>query len=165
MKRLRNSLFCLFTVLLLWSCDDQKEFDTYQTLSNKVWQLKDTITFDVEVQDTINPKHVFLKIRNDNSYAYSNLFVISNLQFDDGLVVKDTLEYAMTDDYGRWLGDGLTDVKESQLYFLENYTFPKSGKYTFSFTQAMRKRGDVNPLVDLKGITDIGLRIEKISKK
>lgn len=153
----------LFTILLvvLVSCDDKK-FDTYQTLENAHWQIDKPVSFEVDLEAISKPHHVFLNIRTDNKYPYRNLYVISKLTFPDGIAIQDTLEYEMADTYGNWLGDGLTDVKNNQLYFLENFTFPQKGKYTFEFAHAMRKRGDLQGLKALEGVRDVGLRIEEV---
>jgi len=45
----------------------------------------------------------------------------------------------------------------------ENIIFPISGQYTFSIWQAMRKNGEVNGVSQLQGISDVGLRIEKVN--
>lgn len=153
----------LFTILMvaLVSCDNKK-YDSYQTLENANWQINKPISFEVNLEAISKPHHVFLNIRTDKNYPYRNLYVISKLTFPDGVAIQDTLEYEMADAYGNWLGDGLTDVKNNQLYFLENYTFPKQGTYQFEFTHAMRKRGELEGLQTLEGVRDVGLRIEEV---
>ena len=39
--------------------------------------------------------------------------------------------------------------------------FSESGNYTLTIQQAMRKNGSVEGIKELKGLTDVGLRIEK----
>lgn len=162
MDRLKvNNLFYIFLVVFLASCDGNKIFDSYQPIENNSWSLKNSINFNVDIQEVSQPLNVFLNIRNNNNYAFKNLYIISKTTFPDGVSVKDTLEYEMCDAFGNWLGDGITDVKNNKLYFLENHSFTQSGTYQFEFTHAMRKRGDLNGLQELEGIQDIGLRIEK----
>ena len=74
----------------------------------------------------------------------------------------DTLEYEMTDQSGRFLGDGLSEKKENKLFYKEGNIFPNSGNYKLSIQQAMRRNGSVEGIQELKGITDVGFRIEKI---
>ncbi len=73
----------------------------------------------------------------------------------------DTLEYQMADADGTLLGAGFTDVKESKLWYLENYVFSRMGKYNVEVVQAVRATGEVDGVAALKGITELGLRIEK----
>jgi len=156
-------LVCL-VVLSLISCDKNKTFDTYLSLKNGEWSSKNKVMFTVEVTDTVYKQDILLNLRTDNSYPYRNLFLISKLTTPKGLVVKDTLEYLMADVYGNWLGEGFTDVRNNSLLFLENYKFNKSGTYIFEFEQAVRKRGQIDGDKVLKGVLDVGLRIEKSIK-
>jgi len=60
------------------------------------------------------------------------------------------------------LGEGFSDVKESKLWYLENFKFKRAGKYNVEVVQAVRETGKVDGVSELKGITELGLRIEKI---
>ena len=90
-------------------------------------------------------KHnLFFLIRNNHAYAYSNLFIISKLNFPNGKKIVDTLEYEMTNKRGVFLGKGLSSNKESKLFYKENSVFPNKGEYSISIAQAMRKNGAIN---------------------
>jgi gliding motility-associated lipoprotein GldH len=62
---------------------------------------------------------------------------------------------------GTLLGQGITDVKESKLFFKENFKFQKVGSYKIKIQQAVRKTGKIVGDQKLDGITAVGLRIEK----
>ncbi|NIJ44013.1 gliding motility-associated lipoprotein GldH [Wenyingzhuangia heitensis] len=156
-------LFCVVLILSI-SCDRYKKYDSYQTLKNGTWQAKDSVVFKADIKDTIQSHHVFLNVRTDNNYQYRNLFVISKVTLPSKIVIQDTLEYEMADAFGNWLGDGLTDVKNNKLFFLEDYIFPERGTYQFEFFQAMRKRGEIDGVPKLFGVIDVGLRIEESTK-
>ncbi|MEN8764819.1 MAG: gliding motility lipoprotein GldH, partial [Wenyingzhuangia sp.] len=156
-----NKIFCFLGIIFCVSCDSNKEYDSYQTLKEGVWGLKDRVLFEVEVKDTVSLQNVFLNVRTDVNYPYRNLYVISKMSLPSGLVLIDTLEYEMADAFGNLLGDGFTDVKNNKLYYLENHQFSQQGMYVFEFYQAMRKRGEIHGLEGLEGVVDVGLRIEK----
>ena len=103
---------------------------------------------------------MFIHIRNNSQYEFSNLYVITSLQFPNGKEVIDTLQYEMADATGRFLGQGFTEIKENKLFYKEQKVFPELGKYTFGIYQAMRKNGEVNPISSIKGIQDVGISIE-----
>nr|BFF39475.1 hypothetical protein BACY1_12800 [Tenacibaculum mesophilum] len=84
------------------------------------------------------------------------------MNFPDGQIIIDTLEYDMADVTGKFLGQGFTDIKENKLFYKENITFPRKGEYTFKVRQAMRKNGKLEGIEELEGITHVGFRIEKI---
>ncbi|MBL4567054.1 MAG: hypothetical protein JKY85_03370 [Porticoccus sp.] len=67
----------------------------------------------------------------------------------------------MADKNGRFLGSGISEIKENKLFLKENILFPVSGNYQVSIYQAMRKNGVIDGLKFLEGITEVGFRIEK----
>ena len=162
MKTSNNNIFFIaFVVMLLISCDSNRMYDSYQPVPNHSWERKDTLKFTFNVLDTISKNNLFINIRNNNSYGYSNLFLITQLRFPNGKKVVDTLEYEMADVTGKFLGSGFTEIKESKLFYKENAVFPSTGKYIFSINQAMRKNGETDGIISLNGITEVGFRIEK----
>jgi gliding motility-associated lipoprotein GldH len=78
------------------------------------------------------------------------------------LTKVDTLEYAMANPDGTLLGDGFTDVKESKLFYKENFKFNKKGAYKIRIQQAIRQTGKVSGVKELNGITEVGFRIENL---
>lgn len=127
--------------------------------------MDDTAHFEFSDMDTTVTYNMFINIRNDNTFPFSNLFLITELEHPDGNTVKDTLEYKMAEPTGEWLGKGLGSVKENKLWYRENIVFPKTGVYKVNVSHAMRKNGDVEGLHVLEGITDVGLEIEKSPNK
>lgn len=67
----------------------------------------------------------------------------------------------MTAPNGNFLGTGITDIKENKLEYKTNVAFPYKGDYNIHVQHAMRKTRNVEGLIFLEGITDIGLQIEK----
>lgn len=149
-------------VVLFWACDSQRKYDVYKTIDSKGWGVEEFVDFEFEVKDTLASNNLFINIRNTNDYLYNNLFVITKLNYPNGLSVIDTLEYEMADVRGKWLGTGFTDVKENKLFYRENFTFPNSGNYKIQIQQAMRKRNEISGIEYLKGISDVGFRIEPV---
>jgi len=148
-------------VILFFSCDEKRVFDEYKPLNGK-WKKEDVIRFTFNQNDTINPYNLFLNIRNNNEYSFNNLFVIVTLKQPDSLVKIDTLEYAMANPDGSLMGEGFSDVKESKLWYQENFVFKQKGNYTIEIQQALRETGSVAGVEELNGVTDVGFRIEKI---
>ncbi|UGU18298.1 gliding motility lipoprotein GldH [Sinomicrobium kalidii] len=163
MGKIIRSFFWMGSVLLL-SCNSNSVYSDYQALSNS-WNKEKSVDFTFQPPDTVQPYNMFIHLRNDESYKFSNLFLIVNLNFPDGRVIADTLEYEMARPDGEWLGQGITDLKESKLWYRENVVFPVSGDYTVSVKHAMREVGEVEGIGELEGITDVGIEITKPEKK
>ncbi|MFK7781196.1 gliding motility lipoprotein GldH [Psychroserpens sp.] len=155
--------FVVLMVLMVVSCDSNHVFDQYKSVPNQ-WHKDSVISFGITAPDTINNYNLFVNLRNTNDYKYSNLFLVVELDYPNGKTIKDTLEYRMTAPDGSFLGSGFTDVKENKLWykgFNEPYVFSEVGEYKVKVQHAMRKNGQVNGVMNLEGITDIGFRIER----
>jgi gliding motility-associated lipoprotein GldH len=67
--------------------------------------------------------------------------------------VHDTIEFILSDAEGHWLGKGLGSVNSMLVPYKRNIKFHYMGIYTFGIQQGMRQD-------DLRGIVDIGMRIQ-----
>lgn len=146
---------------LMGSCGGPTVKSAYRSTDNGVWNKDSIVRFTFGELDTVQPYNMFINIRNDRTYPYSNLFLIAELGYPNGDVVRDTLEYEMAARDGQWLGSGQGSLKENKLWYKENIVFPSSGVYTLELSHAMRKNGQVDGIVELEGITDVGYQIEK----
>jgi gliding motility-associated lipoprotein GldH len=148
-------LLCFF----LWSCTSESVYHQYKSLPGQ-WDKDAFVTFSLPQLDSLKSYDIFIHIRNNNSYKYSNLFLISDIQFPNGKVITDTLEYEMARPDGSWLGTG-GSIKESKLWLKENIRFFEEGTYTISIQHAMRNMDNIEGVKLLEGITDVGLSIEE----
>jgi len=156
-----RKLIPVFVLLLITSCGDSAIFDAYKPIAKAKWHKDSIVSFNFEPTDTLSKNNLYFNLRNNNDYQYSNLFLIVGIDFPNNYKVIDTLEYEMTDAEGKFLGTGLTDLKENFLEYKTNVVFPSTGTYTISVQHAMRKSGDIDGISFLEGVTDVGLRIEK----
>ena len=150
----------MLMVFLLFSCDKKRVFDDYKSVGNS-WDKDSLVSFDLPKLDPKKEYNLFLNLRDNNDYPFNNIFLIVSMSYPDGVTKVDTLEYQMADAEGNLLGDGFSDVKESKLWYLENHKFKRAGKYNVEIVQAVRETGKVEGVAELKGITELGLRIEK----
>lgn len=157
---MRNFLILLIAITTLVSCDTNYVIDDYKTLP-EVWRKSDTITFSFKSPDTLKTYNMFLNLRNNNNYEFSNLFLIVGLRTPNNNKTIDTLEYQMTASNGEWLGSGFSEIKENKLWYKEAIQFKEDGDYSLTIEHAIRKNGNVNGVEQLKGITEIGYRLEE----
>jgi gliding motility-associated lipoprotein GldH len=154
---MRNAAF--FTVLfILVSCNTSPGFRTYHPLSDG-WSSSETIGFTVaELKQ--EPSDIFIHIRNTNTYPYANLFLVAELRDSVEVLTRDTLEYAMADPQGKWLGTGFMEVKENKLWWQADWTPPHDGPYFIEISQRVRNNGSVQGVPFLDGIINVGIAIE-----
>ncbi len=162
-RNLKNLLFS-GVFALVSSCETQTAYSEYKQLDNGIWQVEDTVHFSFSNLDSSEPYDVYLNVRNDNNFQYSNLFLITELNYPGGETVSDTLEYQMALPDGSWLGKGFGSVKENKLWYRENIVFPDSGVYKLKISHAMRQNGKIEGISNLTGITDVGVEISKRTK-
>ena len=153
-------LICAFIALsfAIVSCDRNKVYEEYVEITDNVWQNKNAVNFEFEIDDTTSLHNIFINVRHATHYPYNNLWVFIKSSAPNGQINIDTVECILADKQGRWKGDGLGDLWDMQIPWKQNVRFPHTGKYRVEFQQGMR--------VDaLPGIMDMGLRIEKIDTK
>lgn len=148
--------------ILLTACDDITVAGDTVSITNDTWQSANKVEFSMPVMDSINSYHLFFTVRNTNKYPFSNLYLIATLKYPHGKTVVDTIEYKMAKPDGSWLGNGIGSVKESKLYYKENFIFKELGAYQLTMEQAVRDNGDVQGVSSLIGISNVGYSIEKI---
>ncbi len=150
----------LFAAMTFASCDKNHVFDDFHSVGN-AWHRDSIVTYNLPKLDTAKTYDLFVNLRTNNKYPFSNLFLIVALEQPDGMTKVDTLEYQMAEPDGSMLGNGFSDIKESKLYYKEKMKFGQ-GKYKVLIKQAVRETGKVDGLQELPGITEVGFRIESV---
>ena len=158
---LRNKILFILMAVLLFSCDKKRVFDEYKSVGT-AWHKDSIIKFDLPVLDSVKPYNLYVNIRNNDKYEFSNLFLIVSLQHPKGFTKVDTLEYEMSDPEGNLLGEGFSDIKESKLVYKQRNIFKPGGQYQVSIRQAVRQNGKVSGVEKLEGVSEVGFRIESI---
>ena len=146
-----RTLGFIIIIIFLNSCQ-KNNADIYSFVNNE-WDFNDSVIFTFNITDTVSPKNLSIFLRNTLDYEYRNLFLLVETIYESKTIKTDTLEYLITDKYGRWLGSGSGDMKDNYLIFNENCIFKKSGKYSFAIRHGMRK----NPLI---GVNKFGFKVQ-----
>ena len=152
---------CLLAIIIIAACEDNLVYSKYRVTTNGSWSKDDMKEFEISEMDSIAPHDIFILIRNDNTYSFSNLFLIAELSTPDDEVVRDTLEFEMAEPGGNWLGKGFGSVFENKLWYKENVVFSTPGVYRIELSHAMRQNGKVDGIDNLSGITDVGIEVER----
>jgi gliding motility-associated lipoprotein GldH len=147
-------MLSVMIILALSSCNQDVLYDNTKRIPDNVWDQGEKVRFEVPVEETGNTYRFYLNIRHTTDYRYSNLYLFINSVFPDGNKARDTVECILARPDGKWLGKGITGIRDNQLLLRTALRFPEKGTYIFEFEQAMREGS-------LEGITDIGLRIER----
>lgn len=156
MVKLRYFLFIsVFTVTVSCISSDIL-FDEVKKIEPEGWNVNEEKSFLVAVNDTTASYNIYLHVRNNTSYEYSNLWMFIKTTAPGGQSITDTVEFYLADDSGNWLGRGLGSINTMLLPYKANIKFPNRGIYTFNIKQGMRKE-------KLSDILDVGIRIQSIN--
>ncbi len=158
---MHRGLLVIAVLTGMFSCDRSIVKSEYRVTDNGTWNKDSIMEFTFSKMDTVQQHDMFINLRNDTTFLYNNLFLIAELNFPNGDIVTDTLEYEMALPDGQWLGKGYGSIKENKLWYKENIVFSSSGVYTLRLSHAMRENGNVDGIINLNGITDVGFEIVK----
>ena len=156
------STLSLLTIGFIFSCSKPTFFMNYKDF-NGHWPVYEKVLFTLD-KGSENPVNLMIYIRNNKQYPYSNLFLIAKLKTGDSLLLCDTLEYAMADAQGKWLGKGFLEVKESKLWWRENYQLPAVENINVQLEHALRSNNSEQGLDNLEGIVGVGFAVEEIQE-
>jgi len=156
---MRFPMFFILMVSILFlsvACDPGRVMDENMPVSEEGWSKDHKASFEVHIGDIAANYRFFINLRNSVDYRYSNFYLFLNTRFPNGNITRDTIECLLADPAGKWLGRGSGKLRENQILLNPSLRFPLKGTYHFEVEQAMRDEV-------LKGITDIGIRIQKES--
>ena len=145
-------------VVLTSSCDSNKIFEEYIEVKNANWEKENIASFEFNAKDTTTAHNLYINVRNTGTYSYSNLYLFVTMQGPSGGLLKDTVNCILADNRGKWLGSGVGDLWDLRIPYVGGFKFAQSGNYIVTLEQGMRVEAG------LEGITDIGLRVEKVKE-
>ena len=157
-KTMKKSKFVLmiFFPLFLISCHQNEIFFEYKSLPKSGWNKDSLLTFNFNVSDTVPAYDVFIQVRHYGDYPYQNLWLfLENKNVSKNIIKRDTIEFFLADEFGKWLGSGVGPIKEMPVYYRQQIHFPDSGMYQIKIGQGMRDSV-------LVGVEKVGIRIEKV---
>lgn len=151
-----KSLFVLLLMFLATACSNNNVYFQYHSVNAEAWDKDSLYVFDVRIEDTQPIYNVYINVRNTPDYPNQNLWLFISETTPDNVTVRDTIEFYLADHRGKWLGTGAGGIKEMPVLYKKNYHFDQIGTYVFEIGHGMRAE-------DLKGITEIGVRVEEVT--
>ena len=153
--QLKNKLTWL-PIIILAACQNNIIYHSYTPVPLDGWNKSDTLVYTLPASIPAGTYEMTIGIRHQESYPYRDLWMnISTNVKDTSTYTTDTLQLFLADKTGNWNGNGPGGL----------YQFTKL--YTPSFTiaqdSASRNIRIVHIMTDnpLKGISDVGIRLEK----
>ena len=141
-------------LILLSGCDAKRVFEQNMALQDAEWNYLEKPTFEAEIKDTQALYNLHVNFRYEAEYPYNNIFFLLNTFGPDSSASSERVECVLFDNYGLPKGKGLGDMFFVQYKIRSKMRFAKPGQYHFVLEQNMRTD-------HLKGVHDVGLRLEK----
>lgn len=155
-NRIESLFFTALLLVLLTSCNGNRILEENVKIEEGRWNSDTILRFSTVISDTLCGYNIYIDIRNDIRYSYSNLYLFLKTLFPNGRIARDTIECQLAGYDGKWLGSGTGNVRFSRFIFQQGIRLPVSGRYRFELEQGMR-------VEELKGILDVGFRIDKLN--
>lgn len=146
-----------FMGIILHSCDKRRVYEKNIKIEKGIWLKEKPVSFPIDINDTITSHNIYVNIRNSVLYEFSNLFLFINVTAPNENSIRDTLELTLADKSGKWLGNGVTNIREIQRMYKRDVRFALPGIYDFEIQHAMRRDS-------LHHILDVGLRVERVKQ-
>ena len=160
MKRLIINILLVNLITINLGCSPDKGYTFYKSVSNEGLGVNPVIFKIPEGIVNSSKKNIFLRLRNNNDYPYSNIFLLASLRSGEDIIYHDTLEYAMASADGSWLGSGFNEIKESKLWWKGGVILLNEEPLIIEVSQAVRNNGEEKGISKLKGIISVGISIE-----
>ncbi len=136
------------------SCDHRRIFEEYKPIGFKGWHKDSAMVFSIHLAESYRKYNMYLNVRNRGTYPNRNLWLSVAMHYPDGRFRTDTVEMILADPSGKWKGSGIGDLFDCRMLYMQDVLLPDTGMYQVIIKQAMRP-------MRLKGIQDIGFRLEK----
>ncbi len=153
MKILKISIFVII-LAIIFSCQHNGNFEEYKKVDPSGWQQDSIAEFTFDIHDTKAIYNLTVNVRNTGDYPYSNIWMFVDIAAPDNSMVRDTVEFQMALANGKWVGKGAGGIFSCRFPYRNNVFFPTEGTYRLKIKHGMRN--DI-----LKGISDVGIRIDK----
>ncbi|MGL4852174.1 MAG: gliding motility lipoprotein GldH [Phocaeicola sp.] len=150
-----SKLIYIGVLALTTSCQTPTIYHAYQPVHRTGWKQHDTLFYTPML--TAGQYEIEVALRHHEEYPYQNLWLeIVYLQTDSIQLRKDSVAFVLTNEEGKWNGSGVSSLY--QLAHPDQLQIEVTAGDTIKqicITHIMRN-------ATLQGITDIGLRINKL---
>ncbi len=151
---MRISLLVFIYLALIVGCDEKRVYEVNKNIDPGGWDYNNRLSFEVPVDNANALYNVYVNTRVKNTFKYSNVFFMLHTYNVDKSTSSERIEITLTDDAGRFTGNGLGDIFSYSKLVKQQFKFTETGVYRFELEQNMRDD-------TLLHVVSAGIRIEK----
>jgi gliding motility-associated lipoprotein GldH len=154
--KMLNRTFVFLFISVLFACNNPSYLE-FKNFKNG-WDKSKKLEFNI-INDNINtPKDIFFVLRHNQDYPFSNIFLISELSFENKEIILDTFEFQLANPKGDWLGEKKISVVEHMLPYKSNFILKDTNK--LKIRTSMRLNDSSEEIENLPGIVNFGILID-----
>ena len=151
-------IYLIFSCIV--SCESNPVYIKYNSL-NGGW-LKDSVQhFSFPNGDKSILTNSYLMLRVNQKYRYNNIFVIITVTNSNGIISRDTIEYKVADNFGKFIGSKMINIYELSLLHKKGIQLMPKENYFINVEHAMRNADETVGIERLEGVLDVGYKFEK----
>ena len=105
----------LCTAFFLINCRRDIVHSQFVSIPSEKWQIDSVAHFEYAITDTDNDYRMLVYVRHTERYPYQNMWL-----FVGDSLHRDTIEFYLADDRGKWLGNKHHGFIEMPVLFYHN---------------------------------------------
>ncbi len=148
----------LLISLITIACHRNRIYEGNVEIPQGVWNMDSLVRFDFEIADTTIPYNLNLQLRTATYYPAMNLWLFVTIISPGGQMQRDTMECILANERGKWLGDCMGDICDTEIPYKQYVAFPEIGPYTILIQHGMR-------MENLPAVLETGMTVEKMEIK
>jgi gliding motility-associated lipoprotein GldH len=137
------------------SCNNNEVYSGEKKIKGNFWLYSDPLTGTFQISDTSISYDVLFELTHQNDYSFQNLYLRITDDFT-GKLISDTVNINLADEYGVWIGKGISENKKLSIPLRKAIKFKKLATYNYKIEQFSRSD-------TLRGISKIALVVRKAS--
>lgn len=144
------------SIFIMNGCIHDTAYDQFRHVPDNGWTVKDTLTYNVQLDSIQQNYFLSVETRNRGDYPYNDIYLkVMNNARDSTRFETDTLKLVLgtkVNRHSKWLGTGISNIYQ-MTHRYRSMTLPKrKGNIIFKIIPVMR-----DPV--LTGMSDIGLKL------
>lgn len=142
----------LLTGMSAASCLPADNYHSFCSVPSTGWSKNDTLYLQLQEQREESQCQAYIEIRHTQEYPYQSVWLLVSHNEADSLTFRtDTIECRLTDNTGKFDGNGLSGSYQKSIPF-KAIRLQKNTDPLFKITHFMKEK-------EIQGITDIGIRL------
>lgn len=151
-----RNIWWLISFILFFSCKLSTEVNETTVIPDRKWEYSNILKFEITDIDTLASYDLYLRVRHDKKYEFSNLFLKIHEKQELQIDSSYRIELTLAEKDGRWIGKNSGDLYMHEYLLKDDFRFQDTTTYSIEVEQNMRE----NPLPHM---ADVGIRL--INKK